>query len=133
MKDQKNLTHPTIRIDKWLWYARFFKTRTLSGKLVTAGHVRVNSDKVHKAAAAIGPGDTLTFPQGRQIRVIRVIDIGTRRGPASEAQTLYEDLSPAPQQSSDRTPLAQRSGRPTKQDRRAVVNFKKRGLEDGPD
>ena len=68
-----------IRLDKWLWYARFFKTRGLSAKLVAAGHVRVNGEKVAKPATAVGPGDTLTFPQARIIRVVRIKDVGTRR------------------------------------------------------
>ncbi len=112
----------TIRLDKWLWYARFFKTRTLSGKVVTAGHVRLNATKVSKARAAVGAGDTLTFAQGEHIRVIRILAIGARRGPAPEAQALYEDLSPP--EPKIRTPLPQRGGRPTKQDRRAMLRLK---------
>lgn len=68
-----------IRLDKWLWHARFFKTRGLSAKLVSGGHVRVNSEKVSKPAYAVAPGDVLTFPQSRRIRVIRVVAIGERR------------------------------------------------------
>jgi ribosome-associated heat shock protein Hsp15 len=112
-----------IRVDKWLWYARFFKTRGLAAKVVTGGHLRLNGTKVSKSSAAIVPGDILTFPQARRIRVIRVVDVGTRRGPAAEAQTLYEDLSPAepPKETSEhppKTPGADRKGRPTKKDRR---------------
>ena len=81
-----------IRLDKWLWQARFFKTRSLSAKLVSGGHVRVNSEKVSKPAYAVGPGDVLTFPQAREIRVIRIVAIGERRGPAAEARALYHDL-----------------------------------------
>lgn len=110
----------TIRLDKWLWYARFFKTRGLAAKTVTGGHVRVNSSKVAKAATSVGSGDVLTFPQGRHIRVIRIEACGTRRGPAPEAQMLYEDLSP-PEISKDPVPSVPRfegKGRPTKKDRR---------------
>ena len=90
------MTEPraTIRLDKWLWYARFFKTRGLAAKTVSAGHVRVNAARVSKPAQAVGPGDTLTFPQAKRIRVVRILAPGTRRGPAPEAQALYEDLSP---------------------------------------
>ncbi len=110
----------TIRLDKWLWYARFFKTRGLAAKTVTGGHVRVNSSKVSKASTSIGPGDVLTFPQARNIRVIKVLCCGTRRGPAPEAQTLYDDLSP-PAPPEDHVPSVPRfegKGRPTKKDRR---------------
>ena len=108
---------PTLRIDKWLWYARFFKTRGLATKVVAAGHVRVNSDRVAKASHAVGPGDTLTFPQGRQIRVIRIVELGDRRGPAPEAQALYEDLTPPKPPRAEQT-RAEAGGRPTKKDRR---------------
>ncbi|WP_321364007.1 RNA-binding S4 domain-containing protein [uncultured Celeribacter sp.] len=110
----------TIRLDKWLWYARFFKTRGLAAKTVTAGHVRVNSNKVSKASTSVGEGDVLTFPQARHIRVIKIMACGTRRGPAPEAQTLFEDLSP-PVVSKDPVPPVPRfegKGRPTKKDRR---------------
>jgi ribosome-associated heat shock protein Hsp15 len=83
----------TIRLDKWLWHARFFKTRGLAAAQVTAGHVRVNGTKSHKPAQAVRAGDALTFPQGDRIRVIRVREIGDRRGPATEAQGLYVDLA----------------------------------------
>ncbi|ATG49589.1 RNA-binding S4 domain-containing protein [Celeribacter ethanolicus] len=110
----------TIRLDKWLWYARFFKTRGLATKTVTGGHVRVNSTKVSKAATSVGAGDVLTFPQGHHIRVIRLVGCGTRRGPAPEAQGLYEDLSPpeAPKDPVPSVPRFEGKGRPTKKDRR---------------
>lgn len=115
-----------IRLDKWLWFARFFKTRGLSAKTVTAGHVRVNSDKTSKASTLIRPGDVLTFPQGNDIRVIRVLATGSRRGPAPEAQLLYEDLSPKPPKEPDTVsePASPgRKGRPTKKDRRDLDAF----------
>lgn len=82
----------TMRLDKWLWHARFFKTRTLATQEVEAGHVRVNARRIAKPAFAIGEGDTLTFPQGNRIRVVRVLAASLRRGPAVEAQQLYLDL-----------------------------------------
>ncbi|MFT4999273.1 MAG: ribosome-associated heat shock protein Hsp15 [Paracoccaceae bacterium] len=117
-----NEARPTIRLDKWLYFARFFKTRTLSGKVITSGHVRVNSQKILKSSAVVGAGDTLTFAQEQRIRVIEIVDIGSRRGPADEAQALYKDLTPPEEPSSK--PLVERGGRPTKQDRRAVLRMK---------
>ena len=86
----------TQRLDKWLWFARFFKSRTLAAKLCEEGRVRVNRVLTDKAHQAIRVGDVLTFPQARRIRVVKVLGLGDRRGPASEAQTLYEDLDPMP-------------------------------------
>lgn len=83
---------PQMRIDKWLWQARFFKTRALATDLVSAGHVRLNGQRVSKPAQGVGPGDTLTFPQAGRVRVIRILDLPQRRGPATEAQALYRDL-----------------------------------------
>ena len=120
-----------LRLDKWLWQARFFKTRSLSAKEVSAGHVRVNSERVTKPATQVGPGDVLTFSQARQVRVIKIADLGTRRGPATEAQALYEDLTPAPEPDDmkDNLPPSPRyegKGRPTKRDRRKL-DLKGRG------
>ncbi|MGB7318731.1 MAG: RNA-binding S4 domain-containing protein [Planktotalea sp.] len=117
-----------LRADKWLWQARFFKTRSLSAKLITGSHLRVNSDKVMKTSATVKVGDVLTFPQGNHIRVIRVEGIGTRRGPASEAQTLYTDLSP-PQPRDIGKPYAERGGRPSKAERRIGEQIKRGELE----
>ncbi len=87
----------SIRLDKWLWYARFFKTRTLAGEIAGSGKVRLNGQRVTKAAQTVRPGDVLTFPQARRIRVIRIEAVGERRGPAGEAATLYADLDDAPE------------------------------------
>lgn len=108
-----------IRIDKWLWHARFFKTRSLAAKQVSAGHVRLNSTKISKPAQNVTPGDVLTFSQGRQIRVVEVKDIGARRGPASEAQTLYLDRTPQ-QDKVPANPRFEGKGRPDKKSRRAL-------------
>lgn len=90
------MTPEAIRLDKWLWQARFCKSRSIAAALVTEGRVRVNSERATKPARGIAPGDVLTFPQGGRIRVVRVLATGERRGPATEAQTLYEDLDPPP-------------------------------------
>lgn len=118
-----------MRADKWLWHARFFKTRGLASGLISAGHLRVNADKVHKPAQTVRPGDVLTFPQGRRIRVVRIVALSDRRGPAPEAQALYEDLSPdAP----DPTPAPrfEGGGRPGGKDRRKAREFDRRNLID---
>ena len=112
---------PTIRLDKWLWQARFFKTRSLSAKLISAGKVRVNGTHVSKPAQLVGPDDVLTFPQAKQIRVARIVAVGTRRGPASEAQALYVDLTEPPKQDNfPAMPRYEGKGRPTKRDRRKL-------------
>jgi ribosome-associated heat shock protein Hsp15 len=83
-----------IRADKWLFFARFFKTRHIAAELITKGRLRVNGQKQSKPGHALSTGDVLTFPMGQWVRVIRVLDSGERRGPAAEAQTLYLDLNP---------------------------------------
>jgi ribosome-associated heat shock protein Hsp15 len=86
------LAEDRIRIDKWLWQARFFKTRSLAAGVVASGHLRLNGAKMAKPGHDVRSGDVLTFPQGDHIRVVRVRAPGTRRGPADEARTLYADL-----------------------------------------
>ena len=81
-----------LRLDKWLWQARFFKTRSLAAKIAERRKIRINRTLVTKPHYRVRPGDVLTFPQGRDIRVVKILALGERRGPAPEAQTLYEDL-----------------------------------------
>ena len=84
------------RLDKWLWFTRVVKTRSLATRLVAAGHVRVNSVRVGTASKAVKPGDVVTVALERHVRVLKVLAGGERRGPAPEAQTLYQDLAPRP-------------------------------------
>ena len=84
----------SLRVDKYLWFARFFKTRSLATKRANGGRIRINGNKIKKSSDTIRIGDILTFVQGNEIRVIRVLNLGTRRGPAQEAQSLYEDITP---------------------------------------
>lgn len=84
------------RIDKWLFFARVVKSRSLAAKLAQSGRVRINGQKCDHAADTVRPGDTLTTTMERRILVYRVLDPGVRRGPADEARALYEDLSPTP-------------------------------------
>jgi ribosome-associated heat shock protein Hsp15 len=122
-----------LRVDKWLWYARFFKTRALATKICNAGKLRISGELVSKAHHKVKPGDVLTFPQGRHVRVIKVVSLASRRGPAPEAEALYEDLKPPsaesrlPMIAGARTPAtrAPGSGRPTKQDRRALDKLRR--------
>ncbi len=113
-----------LRVDKWLWYARFFKSRSLAAKVCGGGQLRLGGAPVTKAHAQIKVGDVLTFPQGRHIRVVKVLALASRRGPAPEAQALYEDLKPPSAENRlppDTAPRrAPGSGRPTKKDRRAL-------------
>jgi ribosome-associated heat shock protein Hsp15 len=120
--------HPSIRLDKWLWHARFFKTRGLATKLVSGGHVHVNADKVSKPAFGLKVGDILSFPQGKTIRVVKVLTLSTRRGPATEAQALYEDRTPI-RESVPGAPRTEGKGRPTKKDRRTMLLSNPRMLE----
>ncbi|WP_417316821.1 RNA-binding S4 domain-containing protein [Emcibacter sp.] len=122
-------TGATRRIDLWLWHARFFKTRSLASKVCRAGKVRLNGQIIRKASVTVGLEDVLTFPQGDHVRIARILDFAERRGPAAEAQKLYEDLSP-PRLKKERTsPVAVReagSGRPTKVERRALDRLRNR-------
>jgi len=122
-----------LRADKWLWYARFFRTRSLASKVCQAGKLRLSGLGVVKPHHKVKVGDVLTFPQARHIRVVKILALAQRRGPASEAQALYEDLkppdaesrlprgTPSPTDPASLTPAARRdpgAGRPTKRERR---------------
>ncbi|CAO3414833.1 RNA-binding S4 domain-containing protein [Azospirillum doebereinerae] len=121
LSETEDTTPGRLRIDKWLWFARFFKTRSLAAKLCNDGGVRLSGAVVTKAHAAVRPGDVLTFAQGRHIRVVKVLALGIRRGPAPEAQALYEDLAPpVPEERLEDPYRPPGSGRPTKRDRRAL-------------
>ncbi|QKD01389.1 RNA-binding S4 domain-containing protein [Mesorhizobium loti] len=112
------------RIDKWLFFSRAVKSRSLAAKLVVAGRVRINRDKAAQASDLVKPGDVLTITLDRRIFVWKVLGAGVRRGPAEEARTLYEDMSPPPAPKGDALPNAipalreAGSGRPTKRERR---------------
>ncbi|WP_158966616.1 RNA-binding S4 domain-containing protein [Chachezhania sediminis] len=117
-----------LRLDKWLWHARFFKTRSLAAKTVGEGAIRVNGTRATKPAQTVSPGDVLTFAQGTRVRVVRVEAVGIRRGPATEAQTLYSDLG-APEDTAAPNPRYEGKGRPEKRDRRALDLSRHRDLE----
>ena len=118
-------TLAVLRVDKWLWFARFFKSRSRAAALCQAGKVRIAGEPVKKAHHPVRPGDVLTFPQGGHIRVVKVLILGVRRGPASEARGLYEDLRPPSGETrlppDTPAPAGRRGrgqGRPTKRERR---------------
>jgi len=87
-------TEARLRLDKWLWQARFVKSRALAAALISQGRMRVNGTPVSRPGREIGPGDVLTFALDERIRVVRILALGQRRGPASAAQALYADLDP---------------------------------------
>ncbi len=122
------------RLDQWLWFARIAKTRTLATKLVETGKARINRTRVAKASRAVRPGDVITLMLHGHVRILKVLSCGTRRGPAQEAQLLYEDMSPPPPpRAKAPTPTAipafreKGAGRPTKRDRRRIDAWNSNG------
>jgi ribosome-associated heat shock protein Hsp15 len=127
----------TQRVDKWLWFARLTKTRTLASDLVVAGKVRLNRTRIEKPSQTVRIGDVLTVVLNRRVRLVKVLDVGERRGPAVDARALYEELTA---EADPLKPLAQSSlqlsswqgtgvgpgrripgsGRPTKKERREI-------------
>ena len=113
------------RLDKFLFYSRALKSRTLAQKIIETGAIRVNSERTDRSDHKVGAGDVLTMALHGRIVIWRILDPGQRRGPASEAQGLYEDISPPPLPRQELSPydaaIAQRgegAGRPTKKERR---------------
>ncbi len=139
----------TQRLDKWLWFARLIKTRSQATALVNAGKVRVNSVKVKKPSTALREGDVLTAVIHQKLRIVKVLAPGQRRGPAPEAQELYEDLTPeedksavkrsSPDNKKNEKPVPvepapaptreKGAGRPTKRDRRKMTEFHTTSVE----
>ena len=121
-----------LRLDKWLWYSRFFKTRTAASRVISGGRFRLDGMVMTKPHRQARCGQVLTFVQGDRVRVIKIIALGSRRGPAREASLLYEDLTPA-QNVPVKTAKASQpefearskgSGRPTKLQRRVTDRLK---------
>jgi ribosome-associated heat shock protein Hsp15 len=131
-----NQEQSSQRLDKWLWSARFFKSRALATKLLSAGRVRLSGKVITKSNQLVKENEVLTFPQGSFIRVIKVLFLAERRGPATEARLLFEDLSPIEEQREAEKKFVELNGavsdrprgggRPTKDDRRAIDRLMRR-------
>ena len=123
-----------IRLDTWLWYARFYKSRSLSSKAILSGKLRVNSNKIIKPASKVKINDVLTINHVNMVRIIQLQSLGVRRGPASEAQKLYKDLSGDVTGASNikhgsEKSKKDRNKRPTKKDRRILDKIVTKTLE----
>ena len=123
-----------IRLDTWLWYARFYKSRSLSSKAILSGKLRINSNKITKPATKVKTYDVLTLNYINEIRIIQIQSLGSRRGPASEAQSLYIDLTEDRIGSSNVKSKIEKSTkasnkRPTKKDRRLLDKIVIKTLE----
>ena len=120
------------RIDKWLFFTRIVKSRSLAAKLAAGGRVRINRDKIDQASHGIKIGDVVTVTLDRRILIYKVRELGERRGSFPEAQLLYEDLTPpAEKTEAQMVAVGEKrdagSGRPTKRDRRATERLKQGG------
>jgi ribosome-associated heat shock protein Hsp15 len=119
-----------VRLDKWLWAARFFKTRTLANQAIAGGKVHVGGQRC-KPSHAVRPGETLRIQRGPDEYLITVKALSDRRGPASMAAMLYDETAESlrrrealrEQRRLERSPFPQPAGRPTKQDRRRILHF----------
>jgi ribosome-associated heat shock protein Hsp15 len=126
----------TLRIDKWLWAARFFKTRALAAEAVAGGKVKVNGERA-KAAKAVRVNDALRIHIGPYEYAVRVLALSARRGPAPQAALLYEENESsqaarkelATRLAAEARYAAPATGRPSKKERRQVIQFKKTRLE----
>jgi len=120
------------RLDRWLWCARLYKTRTLATRAVASTPVRINGVRTKKPAHSLRVGDVITLARGPDIKVLKVRAHALRRGPAAEAQALYEDLSPPrPEKATEKMPHSSSpvfrergSGRPTKRERRKTDDLR---------
>lgn len=127
-------TNEQIRIDKWLWAAHFFKTRSLAAEAVAGGKVEVNGARA-KPSRTIRPGDRLDLRRGPYEWTVIVRGIAKNRGPAPQARLLFEETeeslrkreAAAAQMKLERPPEFDAPGRPSKKDRRSIQRFTKRG------
>ena len=125
----------TQRIDKWLWHARFFKTRSLCQKQITTGKIRVDREKISSPSRKVIVGNVLTITREREIKIIEIIGIADKRGPYSEARLLYNDLSPpkpekqVKQQTTESLSRIKTEGRPTKHQRKQIMAMKRNSSE----
>jgi ribosome-associated heat shock protein Hsp15 len=119
-----------VRIDKWLWAARFFKTRSLASKAVAGGHVHLNGSRI-KPSRTVEVGQQLQIRRGQEEFTVDILALSSRRGPAKIAQTLYAETGESitrreearEQRRLIRAPAARPEGRPDKRDRRKIRRF----------
>lgn len=141
MNNKSGATLASLRLDKWLWAARFYKTRALAVEEIARGRVELNGQPV-KPARELRPGDLLRLRQGVVLREVRVLALSTIRGPATVAQSLYEE-TPDSVAARERAAEARRlapepadtiaQGRPTKQDRRRLADWNRWSAAADPD
>ncbi len=123
------------RIDKWLWHARFFKTRSIAQKQVATGKIRVDREKISSPSRKVSAGNVLTITRERDIKIIEILGIADRRGPFSQAQLLYNDMSPPKpekqkqEQTRESMSRIQSEGRPTKHQRKQIMAMKRNSVE----
>ena len=137
---------PAQRIDKWLWHARFARTRTLAARLAVSGQLRLDRARVTRASAMVRPGNVLTLALGGHIHILRITALAERRGSAADAQLLYDRIDAPAQRlgtAGQRPPARpaageagaparrpQGAGRQTKKDRRALKAFINRNFSE---
>lgn len=120
----------TVRLDKWLWAARFFKTRSLASKAVSGGHVHLNGKRI-KPSRTVQGGEQLRIKRGVEEYTVNILALSSRRGPAKVAQTLYEETEESQAQREQareqrrlvKAPASRPEGRPDKRDRRKIRKF----------
>lgn len=117
------------RLDKWLWHARFARTRTTAQAVVRSGKVRVNREKTDSSSRPVKVGDVLTIAIGEEVRVLRIVAFADKRGGAEAARRLYEDLTPKAESvaAAPQTPFVDPGPRPNKHDRRDRRALKQQG------
>lgn len=123
------------RIDKWLWHARFYKTRSIAQKQVATGKIRVDREKISSPSRKVSAGNVLTITRDRDIKIIEILGVADKRGPYSEAQLLYNDMSPPKpekqkqEQTKESMSRIQSKGRPTKHQRKQIMAMKRNSVE----
>jgi len=123
------------RIDKWLWHARFFKTRSIAQKQVATGKIRVDREKISSPSRKVSAGNVLTITRERDIKIIEILGIADKRGSYSVAQLLYKDMSPPKpekqKQEQTRESMSRivSEGRPTKHQRKKIMAMKRNSVE----
>ena len=113
------------RLDKWLYFTRLQKTRSIAQKAIESGDIKVNGDRITQPSHALKAGDVVVVSLDRRDTIVRVLRPGVRRGPYEEARLLYDDLTPAvvpgeKPNAFDQATRERGSGRPTKKERRGI-------------